>query len=50
MSSEDNADLFPLIEEDAFESMDRSDASSESDQETLVEIQARKHSEAASKK
>ena len=50
MSSEDDADLFPSTGEDAFESMDGSHMSSESDQETLVEIQARKHSEAASKK
>ena len=50
MSSEDDADLFPSTGEDAFESMDGSDASSESDQKMHVKIQARKCSEAASKK
>jgi hypothetical protein len=50
MSSEDDADLFPSTGEDAFESMDGSHMSSKSDQETLVEIQARKHSKAVSKK
>jgi len=50
MSSKDDEDLFPSTGEDAFESMDGSDASSKSDQEMLVEIQARKRSEVASKK
>ena len=50
MSPEDNADLFPSTGEDAFESVDRSNARSKSGQETLVEIQARKRSEATAKK
>ena len=49
-STEDDADIFPSIGQDAFESMDGSNTSSKSDQETLVEIEARKHLEAASKK
>ena len=49
MSFEDDTDLFLSTREDAFESIDGSNTSSESDQETLVEIQVRKHSEAASK-
>ena len=50
MSTEDDINLFPSTGEDVFESMDGSHVSSKSDQEMLVEVEARKHSEAASKK
>jgi hypothetical protein len=50
LSTEDDTNLFPSTGDDVFESMDRSDLSSESDQETLVEVEVRKRSEAVPKK
>jgi hypothetical protein len=50
ISTENDADLFPSTGEDVFDSMDKSDTSSESDQEMPFEIEARKRSEAVPKK